>query len=59
MFGDKSVCWFAKNQHYRIFHGFGVPGPQKRFDHADIPGVVGHFERLILADPNAATLSQK
>lgn len=46
VFGDKSVCWFAKNQHYRIFHGFGVSGPQKRFDYPDISGVVGHLDGL-------------
>lgn len=59
VFGDKSVCWFAKSQHYRIFHGFGVRGPQKRFDYPDIHGVVGHFEGLTLTDPNAAHLSQQ
>lgn len=53
VFGDKSVCWFAKNQHYRIFHGFGMSGLQKRFDFPDISGVIGHFDESGVAEPIA------
>jgi hypothetical protein len=44
--GDKSICWFGTDQHYRVFHGYGHTGDQRRFDYPDVAGVVSHFESL-------------
>lgn len=42
--GDKSVCWFGKQNMYRVFHGWMQPGKQLRFDFTSLDEVKKHLE---------------
>ena len=42
--GDKSVAWFANEQQYRVFEGYGdFSKPQKRYNYETAAEVVAHL----------------